>query len=259
MKTKRKDKIWDDPNAFRQQVRMAAVQVTGLSADELAGALAYEVEPFSSIPAKDAELVFRPVADPDATVRVFDIAVVRASRKQGGSWVSHCVFILLGITAIALGVYAWRDYNHIKSEEVRLAAETVRRNAYGGELAALQKKIDENRNAAKATRDARVATTRGRQNTEVLRDVYRLLLETVSNACGERSVLKEIKCPNPYSAEIKAVSLGTKSASETLVNLSSALVPRGWTIEPGALTFSGVGGTVSFSCTVTFDEKGEFK
>ena len=40
MKKKNTDRIWNDPKAFRQQVRMAAVQVAGLSSDELAVALA---------------------------------------------------------------------------------------------------------------------------------------------------------------------------------------------------------------------------
>ena len=48
----------EDANAFRQQVRMAAVQVTGLRQDELAMALAYEVEPFSGVPAGDAEVAY---------------------------------------------------------------------------------------------------------------------------------------------------------------------------------------------------------
>ena len=266
MKKKNTDRIWNDPKAFRQQVRMAAVQVAGLSSDELAVALAYEVEPFSAIPAKEAELVFRPVVDPDTTVRVFDVAVVRSTGRKGGSWKSHCVLLLLAAVSVTLCVLAWRDYKRIQAEEARLAAEIASRSSFAGvlqnlqkELAELQKKIDENRNKAKSVRDTRVGITRGRQNTEVLRDVYRFLLATISDAFGKNAVLKEIKCPKPYSAEITAVSLNTKAASETLVNLSNALVPRGWSFEPGVLTNNEQTGTVGFSCTVTFDEKGEFK
>ena len=259
MKKKDKDRVWDDPKAFRQQVRLAAVQVAGLSPDELEVALAYEVEPFSAIPAKDAELVFRPVDDPDATVRVFDVAVRRRQQKSGGSCLLNIVLGVVGLAAIALLVLAWRDYEHIKAEEARLAAETTRRSAFAGELAALQKAVDKSRNETKAHRDNRVGITRGRQNTEVLRDVYKTLLATVSEAFGNDAVLKQIKCPKPYSAEITAMSLNTKAASATLVRLSSALVPKGWTIEPGPLTSNGSGGTVGFSCTVTFDERGEFR
>ena len=254
-----KEKIWDDPKAFHQQVRMAAVQVAGLSPDELEIALAYEVEPFSAISAKDAQLVFRPVADPDATVRVFDVAVVRKRRKTGDSLAVNCVLALLGLVAAALLAMAWRDYEHIKAEEVRLAAETTQRSAFAGELAALQKAVDKNRNDTKAHRDNRVAVTRGRQNTEVLRDVYRTFLSSVSGSFGDNAVLKQVKCPKPYAAEITAMSLSTKAASETLVKLSGALVPRGWTIEPGTFNPGGPGGTVGFSCTLSFDEKGEFK
>ena len=259
MKKRDKDGIWDDPKAFRQQVRMAAVQVAGLSPEELAIALAYEVEPFSAIPAKDAEIMFRPVADPDATVRVFDVAVRRKRRKSGNSCLVNCVLGVVGLVAIALLVYAWRDYERIKAEEASVAAETTKRSAFGGELAALQKAVDKNRNETKAHRDNRVAVTRGRQNTEVLRDVYKTLLATIAESFGDSAVLKQIKCPKPYSAEITAMSLSTKAASETLVRLSGALVPKGWTIEPGPLTSSGSGSSVSFTCTVTFDERGEFR
>lgn len=259
MNKKDKERIWDDPKAFHQQVRLAAVQVAGLSPDELAVALAYEVEPFSAIPAKDAELVFRPVDDPDASVRVFDVAVVRRQQKSGDSFLLNIALGIAGMVAIALLVLAWRDYESIKSEEARLAAEATRRAAFAGELAALQKAVDKNRNETKAHRDNRVAVTRGRQNTEVLRDVYKTLLATISEAFGNDAVLKRIKCPKPYSAEITAMSLNTKAASATLVRLSGALVPMGWTIEPGPLVSNESEGTVGYSCTVTFDERGEFR
>ena len=77
MSRKKTDSVMDDPSAFRQQVRMAAVQVTGLRPDELSTALAYEIEPFSGIPAAEAELAYSPVVDPDPTVSVYDVAVRR--------------------------------------------------------------------------------------------------------------------------------------------------------------------------------------
>jgi len=257
---KNTEKIWDDPKAFRQQVRMAAVQVAGLAPDELAVALAYEVEPFSSIPAAEAELVFRAVPDQDSSVRVFDVAVVRKSGKSGGVSVPRRLVLWLGIAAVALLALAAFDFVRISSAERELSSETARRAALDRELQSLQRQIDANRREAKSLRDARVEAARAQQNAEVLRDVYRLLLATISDAFGDRAVLKEIRSPgNPYSAEIKAVSLGTKPASETLVRLSDALVPRGWKIEPGALSSDSQGGTVGFSCTLTFDERGEFK
>ena len=262
MKMKKNDpeRIWSDPKAFRQQVRMAAVQAAGLSPEELAAALAYEVEPFSGIPAGEAELVFRPVSDPDPTVRVFDVAAVRSARGAGGSPVPRRLFVWLGAAAAALLVLAAFDFVRISSAERRLSAETARRAALDAELKSLQGRIDANRREAKALRDARVEAARAQQNAEVLRDVYRLLLDTVSEAFGERAVLKEIRATGrPYSAEITAVSLGTKPAAEALVRLSDALVPRGWRIDPGAISADGQGGTVAFSCTLAFDEGGEFK
>ena len=87
MSRKKTDSVMDDPSAFRQQVRIAAVQVTGLRPDELAAALAYEVEPLSGIPAAEAELAYSPVVDPDPTVRVYDVAVRR--RKNRAAKVSR--------------------------------------------------------------------------------------------------------------------------------------------------------------------------
>ena len=40
-KEREKDDIMNDPQAFRQRVRLAAVQVEGLRPEELAAALAY--------------------------------------------------------------------------------------------------------------------------------------------------------------------------------------------------------------------------
>jgi len=257
---KNPERIWSDPKAFRQKVRMPAVQVAGLAPDELAVALAYEVEPFSSIPAAEAELVFRPVADPDATVRIFDVAVVRGAGKSSGASVPRRMTLWAGIAAAALLALASFDFLRIRSAEMSLSAETARRSALDRELKSLQGRIDANRREAKALRDRRVDAARAQQNAHVLRDVYRLLLSTLSEACGERAVLKEIReADKPFSAEIKAVSLSTKAASETLVRLSDALVPRGWRIEPGDLSSDRQGGTVGFTCTLTFDEGEEFK
>ena len=137
----------DDESAFRQQVRMAAVQVAGLRPDELSAALAYEVEPFSGIPAAEAELAYTPVVYSDPAVRVFDVAVRRRkSRADKGGGRYLIPIIVVGIIALVIaGIDFVRTYTPKRTEKERhrtgAAASSARRRpqprqggAGGGEV-----------------------------------------------------------------------------------------------------------------------------
>ena len=76
-------RIFSDRNAFRRTVNLAAVQVEGLSDDELSTALSYEVEPYSMIPAAEAEVAWKEIDGGDIAVKSFDVAIVRKQKKRG--------------------------------------------------------------------------------------------------------------------------------------------------------------------------------
>ena len=74
--------VMADPSAFRTEVRMASVQVSGLTRREIEMALAYEVEPISLIPASEAQVDFNQIEGDDPAVVRYSVAVRRRTKGK---------------------------------------------------------------------------------------------------------------------------------------------------------------------------------
>ena len=244
----RSDAAVRDANAFRQQERMAAVQVTGLRHDELALALAYEVEPFSGIPASEADVSFTPVADPDSSVRVYDVSVRRRAAATGGE---RCLkpLILLGALALAL---AAGDFL-FTSVKLRERERTVaRRTELQRQLDAIRRPTATLRSDARARRESREAAARAQKNAALARGAYAKLLSAVAEACGDRAVLTELK-GGDSSLHVRGVAVSATAAAEVLVALTASASTLEWRLAPGRISVRDPGLTADFECELTHD------
>ena len=248
-------RLFADRSAFRQRLKMAAVQVAGLQPDELARALAYEVEPFSGIPAAEAQLAFVPVEDPDPSVRVYDIAVTR--RRKGSASadgdrlarflrpaVLAAVLILLGTGAD----FAWLSWRTSRLERACAVRAPLQRR--------LRQVASETRAAqdeAARLRSAREASAAAQEGFARLRGVFPELLQTLAGVCGGRAVVRELKSgETPFAVTVRAVAPGADAAAAVTVGIAKALAPRGWTAESGPLTARRDGSTAEFECNLRF-------
>lgn len=269
------DSIMDDANAFRTQVRMAAVQVAGLRPEELETALAYEVEPFSGIPATEAELMFRPVADPDPAVRVYDVAV-RRRRRETKRTLGDRLVIPLFLVSLSLLYFVWGDHGNLERRRYLYLASIAERQGWAadvekrrggktaldketaainaevgrinGETAKVNAEAAKQKAEAKKVRDARNAAIAAQNVAESQRAAFQGLLEAIPKAFGEQTVLKAIATGDPFYARISAASVNARVASEAMTALSNEAAARGWSCTPGAMVSSELGATVNFEC-----------
>lgn len=242
--------VMDDESAFRQQVRMAAVQVAGLRPDELSAALAYEVEPFSGIPAAEAELAYTPVVDSDPAVRVFDVAVRRRkSRADNRSGRYLIPIIVVGIIALVIaGIDFVRTYTRL-NELKRNVAEQARLQAA---LDAVRNPAKAARAEARAVRERREAAARAQDDAAKARCAYADVLEAIANACGDRAVLSSLD-GEAFTLRLTGVAVTTAAAADTLVALTDAAAKRGWRLSTGPITVRTPGQTAEFKCEITHD------
>jgi len=242
--------VMDDASAFRQQIRMAAVQVAGLRPEELSAALAYEVEPFSGIPAAEAELAYTPVVDSDPSVRVFDVVVRRrkSGDAKGGAW--YLVpLVIVGVIALILAgvdfVFTSMRLNELK--------KTV------AEQARLQSALDAVRNPAKAARaearavrERREAAARAQDEVAKARRAYADVMEAIAEACGDKAVLSSID-GGAFELRLTGVAVTATAAADTLVALADAAAKRGWRMATGPIRVQTPGQTAEFQCEITYD------
>ena len=244
-------RVFDDKTAFRQRIKLAAVQVMGLSSDELRTALAYEVEPFSGIPAAEAEVAFVPVEDPDPSVRAYDLAVVRR-RKKGDSFGSVSLERLMRpalavAVLVVLGVAA--DWGWLCWQTRRLSRECARR-------APLQQRLRQAEAAVRAAQDetarlraAHAAAEAAQRRFARLRAAFPHVLQTLASVCGGRAVVKELAPgEEPYALTIRAVAPGAQSAAEVMVEMARQLKAQGWSVESGPIDARRDGTTAEFQC-----------
>jgi len=240
------------PETFRQQVRMAAVQVAGLRPDELAQALAYEVEPLSGIPAPEAEVTYHPVADADPTVRVYDVAVRRRARRSGTTggldrWLRPaCVLAALAVAAVVA------DGARLVLRRSALEATVNERRPLQEDLSRLQAETRRMRTSAEAVRARREAAVRAQEEAAALRTAHVGLLDELAAACGRGAVLKSVASgEKPRSMRIRAIDVSGEAAALTMQTLASHVATNGWQLLPGEIAGSGTGATVSFSFELT--------
>jgi len=245
----------DDPEAFRQQVRMAAVQVAGLRPEELAQALAYEVEPFSGIPATEAEVGFKTIADPDPSVRVYDVAVRRRKRRGASSggldrWLKPAV-----IFACVVGALMVADGIFLACRKSSLAKSVAERRPLQTQLDRMRREAKSTRDGAAAIRLRREAVIRAQDEAANLRMAHADLLEELAAACGERAVVSTV---SPGEAartlHVRAIGVSAEAAAEVMRLLTERASAKGWRVVPGTITASGTGATVTFGLEVVRSE-----
>lgn len=251
-KSGNKNDVRNDPTAFRQQVRMAAVQVAGLRPEELTAALAYEVEPFSGIPADEAEVAYEPVEDADPSIRVYEVAVRRRTRGTGGrgglerhlkpAVVVGCA--LLALVGIDFGVMAVRT--------ARLEKVVARQGLLDAQVNGVRNAARQKREEIRAIREGRQAAERAQDAAARLRAAYAEMLSEIAAACETRAVVKSIG-GGARQIVLRAVGLSTAAAAETIENLSLRAAKCGWRLETGPIAVQGTGPMANFECVLSHD------
>jgi hypothetical protein len=226
------------------------MQVTGLRPEELSMALAYEVEPFSGIPAAEAELEYTPVVDSDPAVRVYDVAV-RRRRKRASSGGERWLLPLLAAGCAAI-LLAGADFVCTSARLRTLKREVSAR-------AALQARLDSIRNPAKAARseacmirERREAAARAQTEAAKARVAYADALDAIAAACGERAVISSID-GNAFTIGLAGVAVTASAAADTFVALTEAAATRGWRLVTGPISVRTPGLTAEFKCELSHD------
>ena len=250
MTRKKTVSVTDDPSAFRQQVRMAAVQVAGLRPDELSAALAYEVEPVSGIPAAEAEIYYTPVVDSDPTVRVYDVAVRRRkSRSAAGG--ERCLLPALAIGVAAI-VLAGVDFAFTSMWLDGLRRDVALQARLQSELDAVRNPAKAARAEARAIRERRESAARAQVEAAKARSAFADVLEAISVACGDRAVVSSLD-GGSFSLRLAGVAVTAQAAADTLVALTEDASRRGWRLTTGPIMVRTPGQTAEFKCELTHD------
>lgn len=241
--------IFGNPKAFRQQVWLAAAQVAALGQDELAAALAYELEPFSNIPAGEADVEWRETAESNATVKVYDVAVVRRRARKGGGgdgvpmkW-SAIVAAAALISVVAVAI----DWFAMSSQMEKLRKDVAAQRPLDEELRRLEERDRIVSAEAAAIREKREAVERAQENVESLRSFLPGALDAVAAVCGGKIVVKEILSPSPFAMEIRAVAVSADSAAAIMAQLGDDASARGLRLEPGAIAATATGTMSEFT------------
>jgi len=230
---------------------MAAVQVAGLRPEELAQALAYEVEPFSGIPAAEADVGFKTIADPDPSVRVYDVAVRRRKRRGASSggldrWLKPAVVFacMLGTLLVADGIF-------LVCRKSSLAKSVVERRPLQTQLDRLRREAKSARDGASSIRSKREAAIRAQDEAADLRAAHADLLDCLAVACGERAVVSAV-APGEAARtlHVRAIGVSAEAAAEVMRLLTVHASVKGWRVVPGTITASGTGATVTFGFEV---------
>ena len=236
---------------FRTQVRMAAVQISGLSPAELKAALAYEVEPFSGIPAAEAEIDYAPAIDSDPAMRAFEVTVRRRGRRRAfvvgaGRW-RTAAMVFAAVVFFALAA----DYLLISRREARMADEVRHRQRLDDTLKDLRGKAAAFRAQAGKLRSARESAVRAQEECARARAVYPQFFAAVASAFGNRAVLRSFKAGGrEFSMEIRAVAVSALAASETMAALGDLAARQGWSFAAGSITSDDKSVTVEFNCSL---------
>lgn len=249
---KEKDRIFADKGAFRRRVSLASVQLEGLGESEIAMALAYEVEPYSAIPAAEAEVAWSDVESDNASVRVFEVAVVR--RRKGGAsggasekWVKPLAAVGALILLATAGEALYMRHRCAVLEKSLGEREVLQR-----ELDRLSKRASEARARAEELRVRRETAVKARERCTKERGAYLDFLEGVASV-GGRTVLKSIAAgTESFSLELLLASADAQSAAESLDALTVSLAQRGWKVEPGDIGASAGGGLVEIKAKARF-------
>ena len=230
---------------------MAAVQVSGLTPEELKSALAYEVEPFSGIPAAEAEIEYLPAVDPDPSVRVFEVTVRR--RKRGHALAGGADRFLKPTIVFAVVVFAALavDWFCVSRKDARLARETTARQRLDDELKSLRGKTAALQAQSEKLRGERAAAVKAQDDCALARETFPRFFGAIASAFADKAVLKSFgPGEKEFSLELNAVAVSAIAASETMAALGAVASRQGFAFAPGAITANPGATTVQFSCTL---------
>lgn len=251
-KSGNKNDIRNDPTAFRQQVRMAAVQVAGLRPEELTAALAYEVEPFSGIPADEAEVAYQSVADADSSIRVYEVAVRRRTYGTGGRGGLERYLKPAMIAGIAILVLVGVDFGWLAWRKARLEKVVARQSVLDAQVSGVRNAARQNRDEIRTIRESRQAAERAQDAAARLRAAYAEMLTEIAAACETRAVVKSLG-GGARQIVVRAVALSTTAAAETMEDLSLRAAKCGWKLETGPIAVKGAGPMANFECVLSHD------
>lgn len=244
-------RIFADKDAFRREVSLARVQVEGLSRDELASALAYELEPYSKIPAIEADVAWRDVESPDGAMLVFDVALVRRRSSAGGAAGPEKrlkALVFLGV-AVVLAVAA--DGFLLKRRSGGLEKSLSERSPLQAELDRIAAKSSALQREAAAVRGAREEAVKAQGVCAAVRAAYPDFLDALS-VIGGRAVVKKIsRGDGDFSLAFTLASSDEKTGSEVMSDLARETARRGWELRPGDIA-PAAGALVEFNAVARF-------
>jgi hypothetical protein len=244
-------RIFSDKSAFRREVALAAVQIEGLGDEELAGALAYEVEPFSSVPAAEAEVAWKEVAAPDPSVRVFDVAVIRRTAKKRCDALSRLFVPAVVLGAVILAA-AGADYLHLRRKAGQIEESLAVRSPLQQELSSLSRRAGEANRRAQEIRARRESAAKAQDECARLRRAYLDFFESLS-VIGGKAVVKSVSPGDgPFTLSFVMAAADERSGGAALAALNGELARRGWTLEPGDMSGSGGGAMAVFNVKARF-------
>ena len=265
MTEKEKEKLFSDPRAFRQTVRLASVQVASLSPEELSFAIAYEVEPFSGIAAAEADVAWREASGDDPAFKVYDVAVMRRGRggkaRTGASAplaerltkpavVAACI-ILAAIAA---------DWAFMARRTSALERKVSVQRELESQLAHVRNAARTKRAQASELREGRKATAEAQERVAELRAAYLDIMDTIAGTCGGKTVVKEFKSGGaPFRLHMSAVAANPQSAADVMAKLAEAASAKGWTLSDGTISASESGTTAEFGCLLSYDGRRDGK
>lgn len=251
--------IFNDAKAFRQQVRLAAVQVAALGDAELAAALAYEVEPFSKIPAADADVAWREnAAVSTASVKVYDVAVVRRSPRscaKSGGGAGRRLSALVAVVAILSVAAVAVDFYAVSSRRRELRRAVAAQEPLDDELHRLEAVERETRDEAHRIREGREREEAAQRRVAAMRSALPDALGCIAAVCGGRIVVREISSPSPFAVEFRCIAATAENASDILARLGEAVPAAGWRLESGSLAANAAGTMAEFSFRIRPSEE----
>jgi hypothetical protein len=248
---KDRERIFADKGAFVSTVRLARVQVEGLGDAELKSALAYEVEPYSSVPAAEAEVAWRRIESGDAAVEAFEVAVVRRRKDGVEEKLGRCLKPLTAAAALALLAMA-ADYAVMARARSRLESSLARRLPLQEELDRIDRRAASLRDRAGKLRLARETAAEAQNECARLRSAFAGFTDAVSELDGA-SVLKSVEeGEGEFSLGLAFASVDERSAAAAMAELTASLARKGWDFIPEGISPAGAGGTVEFRGKAVF-------
>ncbi len=243
--------VRNDPGAFRRKVRVPAMQVAGLTPEELSTALAYEVESASGVPAAEADIAWTSVVDPDPEMRAYDVAV-RRKTASAASFGAEKVLKLLMFGAFALVAALVADFAYLTLRTRSVEKELAERAPLDAEIKSIDRRAKANRDEAARLRLARAQKEAAHFRVAALRRAHPALMDALANASGGRMVVREISPAGPFAVEMRAAAATAEDCAHSLSALTRAARSAGWRAWPGDIT-PGEGGMSVFSCRFAFD------